>query len=91
MSNTDARLPVRRSYAVKALLIAATCFGAYDAGKTLGGKPRGHGGQVAVVDPLENSVGGLYIEPSSLAIGEVWESPEHVVPLAIVNRSDRAM
>lgn len=91
MNNTATKRPIWHSLAFKALLIALTCFGAYFAGKNLGGKPRGDGDRVATADHLENTVGGLYIEASSLAIGEVWESPEHVVPLTLSNRSDRTI
>jgi len=41
----------------------------------------------ASAQPQVLTVNGLFIEPASLDLGELWESPRHVVVLKVANLS----
>jgi hypothetical protein len=37
--------------------------------------------------PVESEIDGLFVEPATLDLGEVWEAKRHVIPIPIRNRT----
>lgn len=91
MPSSAAQLPRSASYALRCVSVVAICFGAYHAGRVLSGKSPEGDRQVSSSSVADTTVGGLFIEPASLSIGEVWETPSHVVSLPVANKSDHAI
>ncbi len=59
------------------LLIPPACIAAYSLGGLVAG-PRSF-------PPRSPAVGGLHVDAENLDLGEVWETPEHVVVVPVRN------